>query len=121
MKLMKPKPPKTQGRCPRMSGNVRFSNSFACPSCRVFRRFEHRQRRRVAATLKSRQRYTSPMLRQFDRLLLRVESLPAAAKFWRETYGAIVSREDRQAVCIELPGGGEVILHNDANLPEQAV
>lgn len=61
------------------------------------------------------------MLRQFDRLLLRVESLPAAAKFWRETYGATVSREDRQAVCIDLPGGGEVILHSDPNLPEQAV
>jgi hypothetical protein len=61
------------------------------------------------------------MLRQIDRLLLRVESLPAAAKFWRETYGATISREDRQAVCIELPGGGEVILHSDPNLPEQAV
>lgn len=61
------------------------------------------------------------MLRQFDRLLLRVESLPAAAKFWRETYGASISREDRSAVCIALPGGGEVVLHNDMNLPEQAV
>ena len=61
------------------------------------------------------------MLRQFDRLLLRVESLPAAAKFWRETYGATVTREDRSAVCIELSCGGEVVLHNDPNLPEQAI
>ena len=61
------------------------------------------------------------MLRQFDRLLLRVESLPAAAKFWRETYGATVTREDRAAVVITLADGGEIVLHSDPNLPEQAV
>jgi hypothetical protein len=59
------------------------------------------------------------MIKQFDRLLLRVDSLPAAAKFWRDIHGASILREDRNSIALALPGGGEVVLHGDASLPAQ--
>ncbi len=59
------------------------------------------------------------MFKQFDRLLLRVDSLPAAAKYWRDVHGAIIVREDRHAITLTLEDGGEVVLHSDASLPAQ--
>lgn len=59
------------------------------------------------------------MIKQFDRLLIRVDSLPAAAKFWRDVHGASVVRQDRHLITLALPEGGEVILHSDPSLPAQ--
>lgn len=59
------------------------------------------------------------MLRRFDRLLIRVSSLPAAVKFWHETYGATIVRQDRGAAMLRLAEGGEVVLHTDEHLAEQ--
>lgn len=59
------------------------------------------------------------MITQFDRLLLRVDSLRAAAKFWRDIHGATITREDRHAITLTLPCGGDVVLHSDTNLPAQ--
>lgn len=59
------------------------------------------------------------MIRRFDRLLIRVESLPAAAKFWQETHGATLVRSDRSAVVLKLADGGEVVLHIDPHMAAQ--
>lgn len=59
------------------------------------------------------------MFKQFDRLLLRVDSLPAAAKYWRDVHGATIVREDRHAISLALAEGGEIVLHSDPNLPAQ--
>lgn len=59
------------------------------------------------------------MFQRFDRLLLRVDSLPAAARYWRDTHGADIVREERHVVTLALPEGGEVVLHCDTNLPAQ--
>lgn len=59
------------------------------------------------------------MIRRFDRLLIRVESLPAAARFWQETHGATLVRSDRNVVVLRLAEGGEVVLHVDTHLAAQ--
>lgn len=59
------------------------------------------------------------MIKQFDRLLLRVDSLPAAAKYWRDVHGATLVREDRHSISLALADGGEIVLHSDPGLPAQ--
>lgn len=56
------------------------------------------------------------MIRRFDRLLIRVESLPAAAKFWQETHGATLVKIDRASASLTFADGGEVLLHVDPQL-----
>ncbi|MFT3787558.1 MAG: VOC family protein [Tepidisphaeraceae bacterium] len=60
------------------------------------------------------------MLRRFDRLLLRVVSLPAAVRYWERTLGATVVSQSASSAQLALKEGGEVVLHTEANLPEQA-
>src|SRR5690606_9302587 len=36
------------------------------------------------------------------------------------TYGAQVIREDRHSAALRLPDGGDVVLHSNPDLPEQA-
>ena len=59
------------------------------------------------------------MIRRFDRLLIRVDSLPAAVKFWQETHGATLVRQDRAAASLTLVDGGDVLLHTDPHLATQ--
>ena len=59
------------------------------------------------------------MFKRFDRLLLRVDSLPAAAKYWHDTHGATILRQDRNSISLQLADGGEVVLHSDPNLPAE--
>ena len=61
------------------------------------------------------------MLLRFDRLLLRVPSLPAAVRYWQQTYGARLVREDHAAATLTMRDGGEVVLHADASLPAQSL
>ncbi len=61
------------------------------------------------------------MLRRFDRLLIRVTSLPAAVRYWQDSLGARVVSQDRSLACLQLTDGAEIVLHTDASLPEQAL
>lgn len=59
------------------------------------------------------------MILRFDRMLIRVENLPAATAFWQQTHGATVAREGRNSVSLKLRDGGEVLLHTDKTMPTQ--
>ncbi len=62
------------------------------------------------------------MLRRFDRMLLRVNVLPAAIRYWQDTFGASLASQSPTSATLHLPDdGGEIVLHTDANLPEQAM
>ncbi|MEM6314374.1 MAG: VOC family protein [Planctomycetota bacterium] len=56
-----------------------------------------------------------------DRLLLRVQNVPAAAKFWAGTFGLETVRSDEQIALLKFKEGGEVLLHADADLPAEGV
>ena len=61
-------------------------------------------------------------LKGVDRLLFRVPSVPAAARFWKATWGMRSVREDEGLALLGFGnGGGEVLLHNDPDLPAQGV
>lgn len=59
------------------------------------------------------------MIQGFDRLLIRVESLPAAIRFWQETHGATLVRQDRLAATLWLADGAEIVVHTDASRAAQ--
>jgi catechol 2,3-dioxygenase-like lactoylglutathione lyase family enzyme len=62
------------------------------------------------------------MLRRFDRMLLRVNVLPAAIRYWQSTFGVTLASQSPTSATLHLPDdGGEIVLHTDANLPEQAM
>ena len=46
---------------------------------------------------------------------------PPRWRFWQDTYGATIGRQDHAAVSLMLRDGGEIVLHADASLPEQAL
>lgn len=61
------------------------------------------------------------MLRKVDRILIRVESLPAAVKFYREVMGLKVIREDPRIATLAMKDDTtELVLHADPDLPENA-
>jgi catechol 2,3-dioxygenase-like lactoylglutathione lyase family enzyme len=62
------------------------------------------------------------MLRRFDRMLVRVNVLPAAIRYWQDVLGATLVSQSPTSAHLHLPDdGGEIVLHTDANLPEQAM
>lgn len=62
------------------------------------------------------------MLQRVDRLLYRVESVPAATRYWNASLGLhILHQTDKLAVLRFPEGGVEVVLHSDPDLPASAV
>jgi catechol 2,3-dioxygenase-like lactoylglutathione lyase family enzyme len=62
------------------------------------------------------------MLRRVDRILLRVPSLPAAVKYYTQTLGMTLIRQDARLASLKLKDSdGELVLHVDPDLPADAV
>ena len=61
------------------------------------------------------------MLRKVDRILIRVESLEAAVRYYRDVVGLRLVKQDPRLASFRLGDGeSELVLHNDADLPDQA-
>ncbi len=61
------------------------------------------------------------MLRKVDRILLRVESLPAAVRYYVDVLGMTLLRQDARLASLKLPDQDvELVLHNDPDLPADA-
>jgi catechol 2,3-dioxygenase-like lactoylglutathione lyase family enzyme len=61
------------------------------------------------------------VLKKIDRILLRVESLEAAVRYYREVMGLkLLKRDPRLASFHLLDGQTELVLHADADLPDHA-
>ena len=62
------------------------------------------------------------MLRKIDRILIRVSSLEAAVKFYRDTLGLKLSRQAASIASFKLADqDAELVLHADIDLPAEAV
>lgn len=62
------------------------------------------------------------MLQRVDRLLYRVDSVPAATRYWHESLGLHVVHQTAKLAVLRFPEGGvEVVLHSDPDLPAAAV
>lgn len=62
------------------------------------------------------------MLQRVDRLLYRVDSVPAAARYWHEALGLHLVHEAPKLAVLRFPEGGvDVVLHSDQDLPASAV
>src|ERR1700733_3093309 len=62
------------------------------------------------------------MLRKIDRILLRVPSLPAAVRYYTSVLGLTLVKQDKRLASLKFAeGDGEIVLHADADLPDQAV
>lgn len=62
------------------------------------------------------------MLRRIDRILLRVEHLASAVRFYSEVLGLKVLRQTDRAAALGFPGqDSEVVLHSDPDLPAGGV
>ncbi len=61
------------------------------------------------------------MLKTVDRILLRVQSLDAAVRYYRDTLQLKLLKQDLRLASFKLGDGQtELVLHNDADLPDQA-
>ncbi|MDB5294595.1 MAG: hypothetical protein JWO31_578, partial [Phycisphaerales bacterium] len=62
------------------------------------------------------------MLKQIDRIVLRVPGLPAAVAYYRDVMGLRVLRQEARVATFAMPAGGaELVLHTDPDLPGEAV
>lgn len=62
------------------------------------------------------------MLRDIDRVILRVPQLKSAVSFYRDVLGLTVVREDAHVASLRLAEDGpELVLHDDPDLPAEAV
>jgi catechol 2,3-dioxygenase-like lactoylglutathione lyase family enzyme len=62
-----------------------------------------------------------PILSGLERLVLRVASLPAATRYYGETLGLEQARAGPTFALFRLPDGRDLLLHNDPDLPEEAI
>lgn len=63
-----------------------------------------------------------PMLRQVDRVVLRVPGLPAAVAYYRDVLGMRLLHQDARLATFRLDEhGAELVLHADPDLPAEAV
>src|SRR5690349_15220391 len=63
-----------------------------------------------------------PMLKKVDRILVRVASLDSAVSYYRDVVGLkLVKQDARLASFRMLDGQTELVLHCDADLPDQAM
>jgi catechol 2,3-dioxygenase-like lactoylglutathione lyase family enzyme len=62
------------------------------------------------------------MLRKIDRVMFRVASLPAAVAYYRDVLGMKLIRQDSRVANFKLADdSAELVLHNDPDLPGEAV
>ncbi len=61
------------------------------------------------------------MFECIDRVLLRVSPLAAAVEYYQRVAGLTLSRRDKNVVAFTFPGGGELLLHDDPDLPAEQV
>ncbi len=62
------------------------------------------------------------MLRKIDRVMFRVPSLPAAVAYYRDVLGMKLVRQDSRVANFKLSeDSAELVLHNDPDLPGEAV
>jgi len=62
------------------------------------------------------------VLKKIDRILLRVESLEAAVRYYRDTVGLKLLKYDQRLASFRLlDGQTELVLHADPDLPDQAM
>ena len=62
-----------------------------------------------------------PILLGVDRLVIRVANVPAAVAYYRGTMGLPLVREGPGFATLKMGDGREILLHNDADLPEEAL
>jgi catechol 2,3-dioxygenase-like lactoylglutathione lyase family enzyme len=61
------------------------------------------------------------MLRKIDRILLRVPSLPAAVRFYTDTFGMTLLKQDQRLANLRFAQDDtELVLHADPDLPAEA-
>jgi catechol 2,3-dioxygenase-like lactoylglutathione lyase family enzyme len=61
------------------------------------------------------------MLRKVDRILLRVPSLPAAVRYYADTLGMRLIKQDSRLANLKFPeSDAELVLHTDPDLPAEA-
>lgn len=61
------------------------------------------------------------MLKKVDRILLRVPSLPSAVKYYTETLGLRLIRQDKRLASLQFADDdAELVLHVDEDLPAEA-
>jgi len=61
------------------------------------------------------------VLKKIDRILLRVESLEAAVRYYRDVLGLKLLKQDPRLASFHLlDGQTELVLHSDADLPDYA-
>ena len=62
------------------------------------------------------------MLRKIDRILIRVTGLASAVTYYRDVIGLKLIRHDQHVANFQLTDGStELVLHNDPDLPDQAI
>jgi catechol 2,3-dioxygenase-like lactoylglutathione lyase family enzyme len=62
-----------------------------------------------------------PVLRKIDRILLRIPSLPAAVRYYTDTLGLQLLKQDHRLASLKFPDSDtELILHTDPDLPAEA-
>jgi catechol 2,3-dioxygenase-like lactoylglutathione lyase family enzyme len=63
------------------------------------------------------------MLRDIDRVILRVEGLESAVRYYRDVLGLKLIRHDARLAAFKMSGGNgtELILHTDPDLPYEQV
>ena len=62
------------------------------------------------------------MLKKVDRILLRVESLDAAVRYYRDVMGLKLVKQDQRLASFKLGDGEtELVVHCEADLPDQAM
>jgi catechol 2,3-dioxygenase-like lactoylglutathione lyase family enzyme len=61
------------------------------------------------------------MLRRIDRIVLRVQHLPSAVRYYRDVLGLKLLKEDLRIASLKLADSEtELVLHNDPDLPAEA-
>ncbi|HEX8325323.1 MAG TPA: VOC family protein [Tepidisphaeraceae bacterium] len=63
-----------------------------------------------------------PLLKSVDRILMRVDNITAAARFYTDTLGLKLDRQTGHAAALRFTGGEtELVLHDDRQRPEVEV
>jgi catechol 2,3-dioxygenase-like lactoylglutathione lyase family enzyme len=62
------------------------------------------------------------MLRRIDRILIRVQSIPSAVAYYRDTLGMTLLRQETDLASFRLgEGPSELVLHCDPDLPAEGI
>src|SRR5450432_4121373 len=62
------------------------------------------------------------MLRRIDRVIVRVPALESAVRYYRDVLGLQLIKQDARLANFRLPDGqSELVIHNDPDLPAEAI